>query len=60
MPLFKMWVYMRKKTRECCRYIYALFSLRKRCHYEPTMALTLDDDRQGCVLYIYISICVHT
>jgi hypothetical protein len=55
-----MWVYMRKKTRECCRYIYALFSLRKRCHYEPTMALTLDDDRQGCVLYIYISICVHT
>ncbi len=34
--------------------------LRKRCHHEPTMALTLDDDdRQEFVLYIYLYVYTH-
>lgn len=33
--------------------------LRKWWHHEPTKALTLDDDRQKCVLYTHIYVCVY-
>jgi len=51
---------MRKKKNERMASLYVCTILfRKRCHHEPTMALTLDDDdRQECVLYIYL--CVYT
>lgn len=64
MPLFKMWVGVHEKEKQENVVVIFICTIlhRKRSHHEPTMALTLDDDRQECVLYtyLYISMCTHT
>jgi hypothetical protein len=59
---FKMWIVVHGKKKKdermssLCINIYTVL-LRKGCHHELTMALTLVDDRQEYVLYI--SMCTH-
>jgi hypothetical protein len=48
----------KKNERILSLYVCTIL-LRKWCHHEPTMALTLDDDRQECVLYIYLYVYIH-